>query len=87
MDSDVIMAYADELNPQLWRSSVPLIFYAIVEMHRPERVVRQFGMRQNVPESMDTQDMSLHQISRKNHAGRRLVSATHTIYHKMVKTI
>ncbi|KAL2243956.1 UNVERIFIED_CONTAM: Serine/threonine-protein phosphatase 7 long form [Sesamum indicum] len=47
MDSDVIMAYADELNPQLWRSSVPLIFYAIVEMHRPERVVRQFGMRQN----------------------------------------
>ena len=50
MDSDVIMAYADELNPQLWRSSVPLIFYAIVEMHRPERVVRQFGMRQNVPE-------------------------------------
>ncbi|XP_020550913.1 serine/threonine-protein phosphatase 7 long form homolog [Sesamum indicum] len=69
MDSDVIMAYADELNPQLWRSSVPLIFYAIVEMHRPERVVRQFGMRQNVPESTDTRDMSLHQISRKNHAG------------------
>ncbi|KAL2237795.1 UNVERIFIED_CONTAM: Serine/threonine-protein phosphatase 7 long form, partial [Sesamum indicum] len=69
MDSDVIMAYADELNPQLWRSSVPLIFYAIVEMHRPERVVRQFGMRQNVPESTDIRDMSLHQISRKNHAG------------------
>ena len=60
MDSDVIMAYADELNPQLWRSSVPLIFYAIVEMHRPERVVRQFGMKQNVPESTDTRDMSLH---------------------------
>ncbi|KAL2237365.1 UNVERIFIED_CONTAM: hypothetical protein Sindi_0928200 [Sesamum indicum] len=69
MDSDVIMAYADELNPQLWRSSCPLIFYAIVEMHRPERVVRQLGMRQNVPESTDTQDMSLHQISRKNHTG------------------
>ncbi|KAL2251521.1 UNVERIFIED_CONTAM: Serine/threonine-protein phosphatase 7 long form [Sesamum indicum] len=64
MDSDVIMAYADELNPQLWRSSVPLIFYAIVEMHRPEWVVRQFGMRQNVPESTDTRDMSLHQIFR-----------------------
>ncbi|KAL2237127.1 UNVERIFIED_CONTAM: hypothetical protein Sindi_0904400 [Sesamum indicum] len=67
MDSDVITAYIDELNPQLWRSSCPLIFYAIVEMHRLERVVRQFEMRQNVPESTDTRDMSLHQISRKNH--------------------
>ncbi|KAL2228370.1 UNVERIFIED_CONTAM: hypothetical protein Sindi_1816700 [Sesamum indicum] len=69
MDSDVIMAYGDELNPQLWRSSCPLIFYAIVEMHHPERVVCQFGMRQNVPESTDTQDMSLHQIFQKNHTG------------------
>ncbi|XP_011072181.1 serine/threonine-protein phosphatase 7 long form homolog [Sesamum indicum] len=76
MDSDVIMVYADELNPQLWRSSVPLIFYAIIEMHRPQRVVRQFGMRQNVPDSMDTRDMSLYQIFRKNHAG---VPATHAI--------
>ncbi|KAL2236457.1 UNVERIFIED_CONTAM: Serine/threonine-protein phosphatase 7 long form [Sesamum indicum] len=54
---------------QLWRSSIPLVFYAIVEMHRPERVVNQFGMRQNVPESTNTRDMSLHQISRKNHVG------------------
>ncbi|KAL2252599.1 UNVERIFIED_CONTAM: Protein MAINTENANCE OF MERISTEMS [Sesamum indicum] len=69
MDSDVIMAYADQLNPQLWRSSCLLIFYAIVEMRRPERVVRQFGMRQNVPESTDTRDVSLHQISRKNDTG------------------
>ncbi|KAL2254564.1 UNVERIFIED_CONTAM: Serine/threonine-protein phosphatase 7 long form, partial [Sesamum indicum] len=67
MDSNVIMAYTDELNPQLWRSFVPLIFYAIVEMHRPERVVRQFGMRQNVPESTDTRDMSLHQISQRGY--------------------
>ncbi|KAL2228836.1 UNVERIFIED_CONTAM: hypothetical protein Sindi_1863300 [Sesamum indicum] len=65
MDSDVIMAYAADLNPQLWRSSCPLVFYAIVEMHRPEPVLRQFRMRQNISEATDTQDMSLHQISRK----------------------
>ncbi|KAL2253087.1 UNVERIFIED_CONTAM: hypothetical protein Sindi_0103400 [Sesamum indicum] len=56
MDSNVIMAYADELNPQLWRSSCPLIIYAIVEMHHPVQVVHQFGMMQNVPESTDTRD-------------------------------
>ncbi|KAL0313103.1 UNVERIFIED_CONTAM: Serine/threonine-protein phosphatase 7 long form [Sesamum radiatum] len=69
MDSDVIMAYAADFNPQLWRSSCPLIFYAIVEMHHPERVLRQFGMRQNIPEATDTRDMSLHQISHKNRTG------------------
>ncbi|KAL0428770.1 UNVERIFIED_CONTAM: Serine/threonine-protein phosphatase 7 long form [Sesamum radiatum] len=69
LDSDVIMAYAADFNPQLWRSSCPLIFYAIVEMHHPERVLRQFGMRQNIPEAIDTRDMSLHQISRKNRTG------------------
>ncbi|KAL0422274.1 UNVERIFIED_CONTAM: Serine/threonine-protein phosphatase 7 long form [Sesamum latifolium] len=69
MNSDVIMAYAADFNPQLWRSSCPLIFYAIVKMHHPERVIRQFGMRQNIPEATDTRDMSLHQISRKNRTG------------------
>ncbi|KAL0343358.1 UNVERIFIED_CONTAM: protein MAIN-LIKE 1 [Sesamum angustifolium] len=44
MESNVIMAYAGDFNPQLWRSICPLIFYAIVEMHHPERVLRQFGM-------------------------------------------
>ncbi|KAL0349439.1 UNVERIFIED_CONTAM: protein MAINTENANCE OF MERISTEMS [Sesamum angustifolium] len=37
MESNVIMAYAGDFNPQLWRSICPLIFYAIVEMHHPER--------------------------------------------------
>ncbi|KAL0406979.1 UNVERIFIED_CONTAM: hypothetical protein Slati_4011800 [Sesamum latifolium] len=82
MDSDVIMAYAADFNPQLWRSSCPLIFYAIVEMHHPERVIRQFGMRQNIPEATDTRDMSLHQISQRgywewyNNITRHFVSST-----------
>ncbi|KAL2227979.1 UNVERIFIED_CONTAM: Protein MAIN-LIKE 1, partial [Sesamum indicum] len=69
MDSDVIMTYTADLNPQLWSSSCPLVFYAIVEMHHPERILRQFEMRQNISEAMDTRDMSLHQISGKNHTG------------------
>ncbi|KAK4383683.1 hypothetical protein Sango_2753200 [Sesamum angolense] len=63
MESNVIMAYAWDFNPQLWRSICPLIFYAIVEMHHPERVLRQFGMMQNIPDQPDTRDMSLHKIT------------------------
>ncbi|KAL0372262.1 UNVERIFIED_CONTAM: protein MAINTENANCE OF MERISTEMS [Sesamum calycinum] len=66
MESNVIMAYAGNFNPQLWRSICPLIFYAIVEMHHPERVLRQFGMMQNIPDQPDTRDMSLHKITRSN---------------------
>ncbi|KAL0289905.1 UNVERIFIED_CONTAM: hypothetical protein Scaly_2688800 [Sesamum calycinum] len=66
MESNVIMAYAGDFNPQLWRSICPLIFYAIVEMHNPERVLRQFGMMQNIPDQPDTRDMSLHKITRSN---------------------
>ncbi|KAL0409750.1 UNVERIFIED_CONTAM: hypothetical protein Sradi_1909400 [Sesamum radiatum] len=69
MDSDVIMAYVADFNHQLLRSSCPLIFYAIVEMHQPERVLRQFGMRQNISEAADTRDMSLQQIFCKNRMG------------------
>ncbi|KAL0294513.1 UNVERIFIED_CONTAM: protein MAIN-LIKE 1 [Sesamum angustifolium] len=69
MESNVIMAYAGDFNPQLWRSICPLIFYAIVEMHHPERVLRQFGMMQNIPDQPDTRDMSLHRITRSNLTG------------------
>ncbi|KAL0413603.1 UNVERIFIED_CONTAM: hypothetical protein Sradi_1562000 [Sesamum radiatum] len=58
MDSDRIMAYAADFTPELWRSTCPLIFYAIVEIHHPERVLRQFGMRQNIPEMPDSRDMT-----------------------------
>ncbi|KAL0407716.1 UNVERIFIED_CONTAM: Serine/threonine-protein phosphatase 7 long form [Sesamum radiatum] len=41
MDSDRII-YAADFTPELWRSTCPLIFYVIVEIHHPERVLRQF---------------------------------------------
>ncbi|KAK4383673.1 protein MAIN-LIKE 2 [Sesamum angolense] len=69
MESNIIMAYAGDFNPQLWRSICPLIFYATVEMHHPERVLRQFGMRQNIPDQPDTRDMSQHKINRSNRMG------------------
>ncbi|KAL0342479.1 UNVERIFIED_CONTAM: protein MAINTENANCE OF MERISTEMS [Sesamum calycinum] len=68
MESNVIMAYAGDYNPQLWRSICPLIFYAIVEMHHPERVLRQL-MMQNISDQPDTRDMSLHKITRSNRTG------------------
>ncbi|KAK4408325.1 Serine/threonine-protein phosphatase 7 long form [Sesamum angolense] len=66
----VIRDILDEMQyDQLWRSICPLIFYAIVEMHHPERVLRQFGMMQNIPDQPDTRDMSLHKITRSNRTG------------------
>ncbi|KAL0340437.1 UNVERIFIED_CONTAM: protein MAINTENANCE OF MERISTEMS [Sesamum radiatum] len=69
MESNVIMAYAGDFNPQLWRSICPLIFYAIVEMHHPEWLLRQFGMMQNIPDQPNTRGMSLHKITRSNRTG------------------
>ncbi|KAL0368776.1 UNVERIFIED_CONTAM: protein MAINTENANCE OF MERISTEMS [Sesamum calycinum] len=40
-----------------------------LEMHHPERVLRQFGMMQNIPDQPDTRDMSLHKITRSNRTG------------------
>ncbi|KAL0348534.1 UNVERIFIED_CONTAM: hypothetical protein Sangu_1081200 [Sesamum angustifolium] len=66
----VIRDILDEMQyDQLWRSICPLIFYAIVEMHHPEWVLRQFGMMQNIPDQLDTRDMSLHKITRSNRTG------------------
>ncbi|KAK4391488.1 hypothetical protein Sango_1926600 [Sesamum angolense] len=58
-----------DFNPQLWRSICPLIFYAIVEKHHPEWVLRQFGMMQNIPDQPDIRDMSLHKITCSNRTG------------------
>ena len=41
---------------------MPLIYFWIVEGHHPERVLRQFGMKQPVPSVVDT-SVDLHKIS------------------------
>ena len=43
---------------------MPLHCFAIAEMHFPDRVMRQFGLSQYIPEYVDTGD-ELHDISRQ----------------------
>ena len=44
---------------------MPLICFDIVEVHLPERVLRQYGLVQGIPPPCDTEP-ELHLISRKN---------------------
>ncbi|KAG8501573.1 hypothetical protein CXB51_003855 [Gossypium anomalum] len=37
-------------NPNIWHVKVPLVNYFVVEMHKTDRVLRQFGFRQPIPE-------------------------------------
>ena len=36
-------------DQEIWRTMSPLICFEIIEWHRPERVLRQFGMQQEIP--------------------------------------
>ncbi|XP_050246951.1 protein MAINTENANCE OF MERISTEMS-like isoform X2 [Quercus robur] len=47
---------------RIWRSIVPLIHFWVVEGHHPERVLRQFGMKQGIPDDVDT-SIELHKIT------------------------
>ncbi|KAK9142328.1 hypothetical protein Syun_011728 [Stephania yunnanensis] len=49
-----------------WLSTCPLICFHIVEWHRPERVMRQFGMVQVVPTNC-AYDAQLHRIELRGH--------------------
>lgn len=46
-----------------WRSAVPLVCFDIVELHLPERVLRQYGMVQGIPPECNT-DAHLHRSNR-----------------------
>ncbi|KAK5826448.1 hypothetical protein PVK06_021367 [Gossypium arboreum] len=48
----------DELfqNPNVWHVKVPLVNYAIVEMHQSDRVLRQFGFQQQIPVAPEVLD-------------------------------
>ncbi|XP_057527841.1 uncharacterized protein LOC130806685 [Amaranthus tricolor] len=49
---------------EIWRSRCPLICFDIVELHLPDRVMRQFGLEQVIPQAYDTQPQ-LHAIDRR----------------------
>ncbi|XP_075500293.1 serine/threonine-protein phosphatase 7 long form homolog [Primulina tabacum] len=61
-----VMTITDSYDNKIWRCVCPLICFDIVEMHRPNRVMRQFRRRQSIPESaVDNDDM--HNITRIGH--------------------
>ena len=43
------LPYICLVNQEIWLTMSPLICFEIVEWHRPERVLRQFGMHQEIP--------------------------------------
>ena len=53
-------AHFDDLPPwcvvgrAVWTAMVPLVCFHLVERHTPDRVVRQFGMIQEIPRDVDT---------------------------------
>ncbi|XP_073061878.1 serine/threonine-protein phosphatase 7 long form homolog [Primulina eburnea] len=56
----------DSYDNKIWRCVCPLICFDIVEMHRPNRVMRQFRRRQSIPGSaVDNEDT--HNITRIGH--------------------
>ena len=52
----------------VWTATVPLVCFHIVEKHTPNRVVRQFGMIQEIPRNVDTNTI-LHTIDLKGKVG------------------
>jgi hypothetical protein len=52
-------------DADLWLTQAPLINFPIVEMYLPERVMRQFGLRQCTPPPFRPTLQSLHRISRR----------------------
>ena len=57
---------------------MPLIYFWIVEEHHPERVFRQFGMKQAPPELVDT-SVDLHRISLQGKL-ERIWPQEHAVY-------
>ncbi|XP_043693424.1 serine/threonine-protein phosphatase 7 long form homolog isoform X2 [Telopea speciosissima] len=75
MDDQVIwQPYAPEIlaalpeicrsDQDVWRTIAPLICFDIVEWHLPQRVLRQFGLQNMIPENMNI-DQGLHSITRQ----------------------
>lgn len=60
----------------LWRTRAPLICFDVVELHLPDRVLRQFGLLQLIPAGVDTND-ALHKKDRRAKSNWMSVHSTH----------
>ncbi|KAJ4772485.1 hypothetical protein LUZ62_056742 [Rhynchospora pubera] len=57
---DLLPANCRAQDRELWRTTAPLIFFWIVEMHNPGRVARQFDRFQKIPPYLRDTNESLH---------------------------
>lgn len=48
----------------IWQTIAPLICFDVVEWHRPDRVLRQFGLHQTIPAPCDN-EKALHAIDKR----------------------
>ncbi|KAI4296149.1 hypothetical protein L6164_036131 [Bauhinia variegata] len=51
-------------DQHVWRTIAPLICFDVIEWHRPDRVLRQFGLHQEIPMECDT-EAKLHAIDKR----------------------
>src|SRR5262245_454937 len=76
---DDYAALPDNAGAEIWTYSGPLICVEIVEMHRAERVLRQFGMVQGIPPNPSPDEDTLHSYNRRTAARRNWYTA-HAAY-------
>lgn len=60
----------------VWRARAPLICFDAVEFHLPDRVLRQFGFVQRIPEGVDTDD-GLHKKDRRAQSNWMSLHSSH----------
>uniref|UniRef100_A0A2N9ESY5 Aminotransferase-like plant mobile domain-containing protein n=1 Tax=Fagus sylvatica TaxID=28930 RepID=A0A2N9ESY5_FAGSY len=63
---------------EIWRTVAPLICLHIVEMHCPNRVLRQFGMQQSIPRPINT-DVTLHVVTLRKRGSLDAISASEAL--------
>lgn len=61
-----------------WRARTPMICFEVVDNHLPDRVMRQFGLRQPVTQQCDT-SIRLHGVDRRE-KGETNWSVEHRVY-------
>lgn len=79
--TDAVLAELPDMctaGRDIWRAEVPLICFDMIEWHLPSRVMRQWGLLQEIPHEVDT-EAALHEGDRRG-GHRRDWAAIHHRY-------
>uniref|UniRef100_A0A2N9GDR6 Aminotransferase-like plant mobile domain-containing protein n=1 Tax=Fagus sylvatica TaxID=28930 RepID=A0A2N9GDR6_FAGSY len=81
---DGLPAYC-KAGKNIWRTVSPLVCGHLIEWHVPNRVLRQFGMEQDIPGPFDTEARSIHQmLLMAHHVAPRVVMDMVEVHHMVV---